>query len=247
MNSTTTQELRDFSLGTLSKEGNPFFLVLSGSHAYGTFTDSSDYDIQGVYVNPTEKLLGLKNPNDNIRHESPGGKIDLAVDELGKYLRLVSKGDSHRTCWTNYPVIWSSSEFGNLRNLVNGGISKAFGRRLLKFGQDFYKKGDQENLKKDLYMLRSFMIGIHAMQGGAILPSLDKLNDVFRFPLVDELIEQRREGVEERNPALTRGVIGLGVKLENRLVDAIESATLPETPDLRKIENYLVELRRKNL
>ena len=58
-----------------------------GSVAYGLATEDSDTDRLGVFVTPTEKLLGLHPPEDSVVSTDP----DVTFHEAGKYVRLALK------------------------------------------------------------------------------------------------------------------------------------------------------------
>ena len=55
-----------------------------GSTAYGLATPDSDIDMLGVYVAPTEKILGLKSVQETIITKNP----DKAIHEVGKFIHL---------------------------------------------------------------------------------------------------------------------------------------------------------------
>lgn len=62
---------------------NLIFKCLSGSRAYGTNIESSDYDYKGVYVQPDNDILGFKYKN----------QIDVSKDityyEIRRFIQLL--------------------------------------------------------------------------------------------------------------------------------------------------------------
>jgi hypothetical protein len=64
------------------------YQVLSGSHATGLVTETSDFDWRGVYQAPTEAFLGLTQPKETIEIEPDG-----AYWELGHFARLCLRGN----------------------------------------------------------------------------------------------------------------------------------------------------------
>jgi hypothetical protein len=80
------------------------YQVLSGSHATGLVTETSDFDWRGVYQAPTVAFLGLTQPKETIEIEP-----DQTYWELGHFARLCLRGnpnimellwiDERRTSW----------------------------------------------------------------------------------------------------------------------------------------------------
>lgn len=61
-----------------------------GSRAYNLHHEGSDYDRIGVFRAPTSAFLGLHTPAETITQSEPD---DRTYHELGKYLRLLLKGN----------------------------------------------------------------------------------------------------------------------------------------------------------
>jgi len=54
------------------------FECVAGSHAYNLATPSSDQDLRGIFVNPPEEYLGLREPSQQIHNRIPrSAKMDL--------------------------------------------------------------------------------------------------------------------------------------------------------------------------
>lgn len=62
---------------------------ITGSRTYGLDTESSDTDIKGIYVAPTQEILGLYNVKETIDHINP----DWVYHEVGKFIQLAMKGN----------------------------------------------------------------------------------------------------------------------------------------------------------
>ena len=73
----------------LREKGWIIFEAVSGSNAYGTNVEGSDIDIRGVYIQPTEEMLGL---NNYVPHVSDD-KNDTTFYEIGTFLELAAKGN----------------------------------------------------------------------------------------------------------------------------------------------------------
>lgn len=76
------------NIQTLKEQNLILFEVISGSHAYGLATPTSDTDIKGVFYLPKDQFFGLEyiaQVNDE--------KNDTVYYELGRFLELLSKGN----------------------------------------------------------------------------------------------------------------------------------------------------------
>lgn len=62
---------------------------ITGSKAYGLDHADSDTDIKGIYVAPTEQVLGLYNVKETIDHTDP----DWTYHEVEKFIHLAMKGN----------------------------------------------------------------------------------------------------------------------------------------------------------
>jgi len=73
------------------KPDNIILEGVTGSTAYGLATESSDVDIKGIYLLPTDKVLSLGFNQDKTtkNHTDP----DWEYHEIGKYMNLVMKGN----------------------------------------------------------------------------------------------------------------------------------------------------------
>lgn len=71
------------------KPDNIILEGITGSRAYGLDTETSDTDIKGVYVAPTQDILGLYNVKETVDHTEP----DWVYHEVGKFIELAMKGN----------------------------------------------------------------------------------------------------------------------------------------------------------
>jgi len=87
-------------------------------------------------------------------------------------------------------------------------------------------------VKKYLYVLRSQMAGIYALEMGRIEPDINILNTHFRFPVVDDLIAIKRSGSEKELLHSAEEAESLISKLWKELDIALENSPLPKrTPE----------------
>jgi len=139
-----------------------------GSTAYGLATPTSDIDRLGVYVAPTEAILGLNGANaadNSIVRTEP----DLTLHEVGKYLSLALKGnptilellylEEYDVCGYRNPLVECRDQFlskklaktyggyvmQQVKRLENrnaegkAGFSSDLGKRTAKHGRHCYR------------------------------------------------------------------------------------------------------------
>jgi len=61
--------------------------AIVGSRAYGLDTENSDKDVMGIYVAPTQEVLGIHNIKETIHKTKP----DVTYHEVGKFISLAMK------------------------------------------------------------------------------------------------------------------------------------------------------------
>lgn len=66
----------------------PLFLVIRGSHAYGTNIATSDIDFGGIFIQPIEDILGNK-----YKEQINDDKNDTVIYELRRFLGLLSSNN----------------------------------------------------------------------------------------------------------------------------------------------------------
>lgn len=75
----------------LQRPGNVILEAIVGSQAYGLAHADSDEDRMGVFVAPLRQIAGLHWHSKHETHTDPN--VDATWHELGKFLRLVLKGN----------------------------------------------------------------------------------------------------------------------------------------------------------
>jgi len=78
--------------GRVNPPGPLLFVQETGSTAYNLAVAGSDVDYLGVYVAPTRTILGLGEPPGTLTNPE-GTKPDCTVHEVGKFCRLLLKGN----------------------------------------------------------------------------------------------------------------------------------------------------------
>lgn len=86
------------------------YAVESGSRAWGTHTESSDYDVRFIYIRPREDYLRLDPVRDVLEFPIEEG-WDMAGWDLDKMLRLLHSANSQIYEWFASPVVYVDDGF----------------------------------------------------------------------------------------------------------------------------------------
>ena len=73
----------------IQRRCRPLLIGFGGSIAYGLDTPKSDIDIRGIFLNPREEWIGLREETENIRLENS----DTVVYGLRKGMKLLLNGN----------------------------------------------------------------------------------------------------------------------------------------------------------
>ena len=236
----------------LAEHGKPMFLMVSGAHNFGFPSPDSDYDIRGVYQAPTESILGLnKVQPTTFEYESEDKKLDVSIDEVGHYLRVLSNSNGNRLEWPSSKLIfYKSPNFGSLKEVVdNNVVSKALVNHYLNFARDMWSgKTKAEGVKKDLYTLRVYMSGINIFENKDINPNIIELNKKFKEPIISPMIRAKERGEwSDSNGYDRKELENLVNELDSRLIKSVENSNLSENPNIFAIDKYLKDLRVEDL
>lgn len=196
--------------------GKILYLMISGSDLFGFRSADSDTDYRGCFQVRTNKFLEFQKPKDfiSIKTLKEGmttedvGEYDIYdkevfIDELEREIKLLVQGNcNHYEHLFAKPLltsnehielqkIFSYEEHMNLLGLYNSYHGMAYQN---------YKKfilGGKHTVKKYLYVFRGLMAGTYIMQTGKIEPNIDILSDHYKSPIIKELIDLKKRGMEK--------------------------------------------------
>jgi len=228
------------------------FYTLSGAHLYGFPSHDSDFDIRGCHIMDAREICGLCVPKDFI--ERMEGDIDFVSFDIRKELGLVLQNNSNVLEHIFAPPLVTGPSFPQLKKITGLALSKKifnpyFGLAL--FNRKKYlgrenSPSDTASVKKYLYVLRSLMAGIYALEQGRIEPDIRTLNHHFGYPIVDDLIGIKIKGTERGQVGSCKEVDALIDQLFSDLESAKENSPLPENPPEDVIEmanEFLLDCR----
>ena len=246
---TAKTEMKKYGiLDKLNQLGKPLFLTVSGAHSFGFPSPDSDYDIRGVYQAKTKSLLGLEKVQPTaFEYMSDDKKLDVSIDELGHYLRVLSKSNGNRLEWPSSQLIfYKSPEFEDLKQVVTDNVlSKSLLPHYLNFARDMWNGRTREKgVKKDLYTLRIYMAGINIFENNEVNSNINELNKDFKQRIIGQMIRVKERGELAKAHGYDRQKLEQLVgELDARLLQAVENSNLPEKPNLYEIEKFLTDLR----
>lgn len=211
---------------------------LCGSFAYGLNNEDSDEDWKGVFVAPTQSMLGLKRfrPKQTYDHTNP----DFTYHEVGKFIKLAMGCnptltellwlDGYRTLTKQGKMLVDNRHSFLSTNYVRnayGGYVFSQARKLNARG-DTYGNGRNNRYKKhSRHLFRLLYQGRELLETGKLSVTLpkemrDKLFKLQELP-PDKLIDRFSEEIKE--------------------LDNVKSV-LPDHPDYEKINQILLRIRK---
>ena len=210
-----------------------------GSHAYGLATQDSDVDRLGVFAAPTEEILGLHPPADSLVHVKP----DITYHEARKYVGLALKCNPTVTelLWLeDYEV---TSELGweltgiresflsasYVRNAYLGYATQQF-RRLENRGDGSFSSDTRlRTAKHARHLLRLLDQGLQLYRDGCLTVKVDDPDLYHDF-----------------GRAVAAGYLDMARERLGHAEAMFDEARtpLPEHPDEKQAEDWLLKVRR---
>ncbi len=231
------------------------FATISGAHLYGFPSADSDFDLRGVHLLPSDKLLGLEVTDETLTQEQiiGGLEVDLVTHDARKFFRLLLKKNGYVLEQVFSPLVVHAMqpEFDTLREIARKCVTRHHVHHYKGFAQnqwELFEKEHPRRIKPLLYVYRVLLTGIHLMHTGKVEANLVTLNESeFRLRHVDDLVARKRTGAEQGT--LSGDDVAFHerefARLLNELEAAAERSPLPELPAGRgKLNSLLLSLRR---
>lgn len=206
-----------------------------GSHAFGLATDSSDDDIRGIYLPPARLHWSLYRLPEQLEFADERG--DEVYWELEKFLRLALKANPNvlETLWT--PLVLHADEIAQrLRTLrdafLSGHLHKTYSGYVIsqfrRMANAYEKKGTYKP-KHAMHLIRLLHSGIEALRHGEIRIDVGEHRD--------ELLAIK-SGAWSFEQVKSRAL-----ELDRSVQEAFVASKLPEQPDYRRVDEFLVWAR----
>jgi len=233
----------------------PFlFATISGAHLYGFPSPDSDYDLRGVHVLPLREVIRLKPSREletlTVSGEVAGLEMDLVTHDVRKFFNLLVKKNGYVLEQLYSPlVVLTTPEHEELKEIAKGCITRHHAHHYLGFAQTqwrLFNKQQPRRVKPLLYTYRVLLTGIHMMRTGEVEANLLRLNNEFKLPYIDELVQRKLSGPEKS--VLDSADIALYEGEYQRLLGVLGEAhvdsTLPEAPTCAPVlDELLVRVR----
>jgi predicted nucleotidyltransferase len=216
---------------TYASAGEDLILsVVVGSRAYGLDTASSDTDRRGVFVAPTEAFWRLDKPATHRDGPLPE-QFSWEVERLCR-LALDANPTVLECLWS--PIVEVCTPEGQrLRDLRGAFLSARAHRTFTGYADAQFRRLDPAapKWKQAMHLVRLLLSGLHLVRHGDLLLQVG--------PYRERLLAVRRgevpwERVTAWRAELTAELAGL-------------ESVLPERPDVRAVEEFLIDVRREHL
>jgi hypothetical protein len=208
-----------------------------GSRAFGLATEGSDDDLRGIYLPPARLHWSLFKLPEQLEFDAEDR--DEVYWELEKFLKLALKANPNvlETLWT--PLILHTDEAAQqLRELRECFLSRHLyktysGYVLSQFRRmaNAHAKTGTYRPKHAMHLVRLLYSGIEALRWGTIRV---------------DVAEHREELLAIRSGALTfEQAQARALELDREFQEAYRHTSLPEQPDYRRVDEFLIWARRR--
>lgn len=232
------------------------FATISGAHLYGFPSPDSDYDLRGAHILSVADVIGFDHGDEtigSITYEE-GIELDLVSHDIKKFFPLMLKKNGYVLEQLYSPlVVHSTDEFLELREIGKRCITRHHSHHYNGFARTQWRllqKQQPPKIKPLLYVYRVLLTGIYLMRTGIIEANILTLNEEFRLPYIESLVQQKQSANEKST------VEGLDMQFHTReyerllalLQESAEKSTLPIAPSAKnELNDLLKRLRLKTV
>lgn len=228
------------------------FVTISGAHLYGFPSPDSDYDLRGIHILPAKQVVGLYPVQETIELSEikMNLQIDLVTHDVKKFFTLLLKRNGYVLEQLYSPLIVKTTlEHELLKEIAVKCITRNHYYHYLGFAKSQWElllKENEYRVKPLLYVYRVLLTGIYLMNTGKIEANLVKLNQIFQFSYLDDLIAQKCTSSEKS--LLNKADINFHQqeyqRLQTELETAFQNSHLPNEPSAKQeLNNLLTNLR----
>ncbi len=230
------------------------FITVSGAHLYGFASPDSDYDLRGAHVIDLPTMIGLDAPRETyeVLDRDAEVEMDIVTHDVRKFFTMLLGRNGYVLEQICSPfVVYSAEGFSELRELAMRCLTRHHRHHFRRFATNQWEKvagPSNGTVKGLLYSYRPLLAGIYLMEERVMESNLRVLNERFRLPQIDDLIERKVTGTETQS----LGEADLGFHhdqcdvLNARLEVAADQSGLPESPEAQArdaLNDLLIRLR----
>ena len=224
----------------IKPDGQIIFAKIWGSFSHNTAMATSDTDYLGVYLAPTNSILGLKEITETVVHEKP----DVQLHEIGKFCRLLIKGNpgiiealfttrlyGYLSMWTDLMAMKGDFLTANVVEQYLGYCAGQL-KKLIK-GTYLHTKGGDYNTKWAYHLIRLALDAQRISKGEEPV--------VWKEGTERELLMDIRNGkvAQEEVVKMAQDIIGE--------IDGRKPWPIPESPNIEMLNDWLVKIRKEHI
>jgi predicted nucleotidyltransferase len=228
------------------------FVTVSGAHLYGFPSPDSDYDLRGVHFLPVREMIGLDAGRETVEASAvrEGLEIDLVTHDARKFFTLMLRRNGYVLEQLFSPLaLRTSTEHEELKEIGRSCITRHHAHHYKGFAHtqwSLFQKQSPRRVKPLLYVYRVLLTGIHLMRTGQIEANLLHLNQDFRLPYLQHLIDRKLSSAEKSE--LPEADLEFHqreyLRLRQELERAFEASSLPESTSAKpRLNELLLRLR----
>ena len=155
-----------------SPGAKPLYLVVRGSHAYGTNIETSDTDYAGVFIQSLDDILG-----NNYKEQINDDKNDTVIYEVRRFLQLIASNNPTVLELLNTPedcVIYKDSAFDtileNREKFITKVCAKSFGGYAKQQISKAKGQDKKQNWEKDKVTRKDVLDFVYVIEGEKSIP-----------------------------------------------------------------------------
>jgi len=155
-----------------SPNSKPLFLVIRGSHAYGTNVETSDTDYAGVFIQSIDDILGF-----GYKEQINDDKNDIVIYEIKRFLQLLESNNPTVLELLNTPedcIIYKHPIFDEILNNRDIFITKICAKSFGGYGKMQIQKAKGQNKKqnweKDKVTRKDVLDFVYVIEGSKSIP-----------------------------------------------------------------------------
>lgn len=182
--------------------------VESGSRCWGFPSENSDWDVRFVYARPKDDYLRLESVRDNIEWRLDDD-LDVVGWDISKFLRLLRGSNPTAFEWLGSPIVYREEAcFETVRELAPRCFSPTSSAHhylgMAKKHNMRYIRNGNTSKKRYLYAVRALLACRWSIEERQPVPmAFEELKQAMlepgMVPLVDELVESKRCGLEKEH------------------------------------------------
>jgi hypothetical protein len=208
-----------------------------GSQAYGLSTEQSDVDYRGVFIAPPELVWSLQGAPDHLEL----GENEEVYWELSHFCVMGLKANPNILECLHTPLVEYVSEIGQeLLDLRQAFVSRLVHTTYNGYVMSQFKKIEQDirnagapKWKHVMHLLRLLLSGTSLVREGTVVVDVTQHRE--------HLLAVRRGEVSWDDAEAWR------LQLQKEFDDALETSPLPELPDYERVEQFVINIRRRGV